>query len=128
MFLSECRVFPSALCFAGKKKLMTTRFSMLLKSNASLTCFRACCLPGRAKDLSVPRYKPKKSPFVKEQRSCINQPAKPSHWSLVYSCYMQTKCPYINFSKNIFSVTLPSTFFSQASLFFLIFRLKLDIN
>jgi len=68
MFLSECRVFPSALCFACKKKLMTTRFSMLLKSNASLTCFRACFLPGRAKDLSVPRYQPKKSPFVKEKK------------------------------------------------------------
>jgi len=29
---------------------------MLLKSRASLTCFRACFLPGRAKDLSAPRY------------------------------------------------------------------------
>jgi len=31
---------------------MTARFSMLLKSRASLTFFRACFLPGRAKDLS----------------------------------------------------------------------------
>jgi len=30
---------------------------MLLKSRASLTCFRTCFLPGRAKDLSAPRYK-----------------------------------------------------------------------
>jgi len=29
---------------------------LLLKSRASLTCFRACFLPGRAKDLSAPRY------------------------------------------------------------------------
>jgi len=56
MFLSEWREFPSAPCLAGKKKnFMTARFSMLLKSRASLTCFRACFLPGRAKDLSAPR-------------------------------------------------------------------------
>jgi hypothetical protein len=54
MFLSEWREFPSAPCLAGKKKnLMTAHFSMLLKSRASLTCFRACFLPGQAKDLSV---------------------------------------------------------------------------
>ena len=29
---------------------------MLLKSHASLTCFRACFLPGPAKDLSAPWY------------------------------------------------------------------------
>ena len=39
-----------------EKNLMTARVSMLLKSRASLTCFRACFLPGRAKDLSAPRY------------------------------------------------------------------------
>ena len=55
MFLSEWRKFPSALCFAGKN-LMTARISILLKLRASLTCFRACCLPGRAKDLSLPQY------------------------------------------------------------------------
>ena len=33
---------------------MTARFSILLKSRASLTCFRACFLPVRAKDLSAP--------------------------------------------------------------------------
>jgi len=37
---------------------MTTRVSMLLKSRASLTCFRACFLPGRAKDLSAPGMLP----------------------------------------------------------------------
>jgi len=35
---------------------MTSRVSMLLKSRPSLTCFRACFLPGRSKDLSAPRY------------------------------------------------------------------------
>ena len=38
------------------KKMMTARVSMLLKSRASLTCFRACFLPSRAKDLSAPSY------------------------------------------------------------------------
>jgi len=51
MFLSEWREFPSAPCLA----LMTARVSMLLKPRASLTCFQACLLPGRAKDLSAPR-------------------------------------------------------------------------
>jgi len=54
MFLSEWRQFPSVPC--RKKDLMTARVSMLLKSCASLTCFRACFLPGRAKDLSAPLY------------------------------------------------------------------------
>ena len=54
MFLSELREFPSAPCLAEKKNLMTARVSMLLKSRASLTCFRACFLPGGAKDLSAP--------------------------------------------------------------------------
>ena len=47
---------------------MTARVSMLLKSRASLTCFRACFLPGRAKDLSAPLYNPPShaavTPFV----------------------------------------------------------------
>ena len=54
MFLSEWREFPSAPCLAEKRNLMTARVSMLLKPRASLTCFRACFLPGRAKDLSAP--------------------------------------------------------------------------
>ena len=36
-----------------KNNLMTARVSVLLKSRAPLTCFRACFLPGRAKDLSA---------------------------------------------------------------------------
>ena len=56
MFLSERREFPSAPCLAEKKNLMTARVSMLLKSRASLTCFRDCFLPGRARDLSASRY------------------------------------------------------------------------
>ena len=39
-----------------KKNLMAALISLLLKSRASLTRFRACFLPGRAKDLSAPRY------------------------------------------------------------------------
>ena len=57
MFLSEWREFPSAPCLAGEKKnFMTARVSILLKSRASLTFFIACFLPGRANDLSAPRY------------------------------------------------------------------------
>ena len=57
MFLPNWREFPSAPCLAEKRNLMTARVSMLLKSRASLTCFRACFPPGRAKDLSAPRYR-----------------------------------------------------------------------
>jgi len=35
---------------------MAARVSMLLKLRASLKCFRASFLPGRAKELSAPRY------------------------------------------------------------------------
>ena len=45
-----------ALPCRKKKILMTARVSMLLKSRASLTCFRARFLPGRTKDLSAPQY------------------------------------------------------------------------
>jgi len=47
--------FGASPCRGGGD-LMTARVSMLLKSCGSLTCFRACFLPGRAKDLSAPRY------------------------------------------------------------------------
>ena len=40
-----------------KKKLFAARVSMLLKSHASLICFRACFLPGRVNNLSAPRCK-----------------------------------------------------------------------
>ena len=59
MFLSEWREFPSVPCLTGgggRGDLMIARVSMFLKSRASLTCFRACFLPGRAKDLSAHRY------------------------------------------------------------------------
>ena len=46
MVLSEWREFPSAPCLAGKKNLMTARFSMLLKSRASLTWFVVSFLVG----------------------------------------------------------------------------------
>jgi len=56
MFLSEWREFPSALWLQGKNNLMTASVSMLLKSRASLTCFRACFLPVLAKDITAPRF------------------------------------------------------------------------
>ena len=45
-----------ALPCRKQKNMMTACVLMLLKSRASLTCFRACFLPGRAKDLLAPRY------------------------------------------------------------------------
>jgi hypothetical protein len=52
--------FPSVPCLAGEgggeKNLVTARVSMLLKSRASLTCFRASFLPGQAKDLLALLY------------------------------------------------------------------------
>ena len=74
MFLSELREFPSAPCLAEKKNLMTARVSMLLKSLASLTCFRACFLPGRAKDLSALRYF-NSSTSLAERRTPVITPA-----------------------------------------------------
>ena len=56
MFLSEWHEFPAAPCLTRKKYLKTARVFMLLKSRASLTCFRACFLPGRGKDLSTLPY------------------------------------------------------------------------
>ena len=44
------------LPYRKKENLMTTRVSMLLKSCASLISFRGTYIPGRAKDLSLPRY------------------------------------------------------------------------
>ena len=48
------------ICFGAlpcrKRNLMTARISILLKSRASLTCFRGYFLPGRTKDFSAPRY------------------------------------------------------------------------
>ena len=56
MFLSEWREFPSAPCLVGKKKLdNSSRLDVVEIARVSLTCFRACFLPGRATDLSAPR-------------------------------------------------------------------------
>ena len=50
------------ICFGAlrcrKRNLMTAPASNLLKSRASVTCFRACFHPGRAKDLSAPGVYP----------------------------------------------------------------------
>ena len=46
--------FGALLFWSGT--LTPARVSMLLKSRSSLTCFRACFLPGRAKDLSASWY------------------------------------------------------------------------
>jgi len=53
MFLSEKHEFPSALCLAGKK-LDDSSHLNVVETRVSLTFFRACFLPGLAKDLSAP--------------------------------------------------------------------------
>ena len=50
-----CISFGALPC-RGKKNLITARVSTFLKSRASLICFRAFFLTGRAKDLSALRY------------------------------------------------------------------------
>ena len=82
LYYSGAGEFPSAPCLAGRKKerkkerrkknLMTARVSMLLKSPASLAFFRACFLPGRAKDLSAPRYSNLKSHTFSRHMLCTD--------------------------------------------------------
>ena len=48
--------FLRLLALQEKKNILTARVSILLKSCASLACFRACFLLGRTKDLSAPLY------------------------------------------------------------------------
>ena len=95
MFLSEWREFPSAPCLAGKKNLMTARVSMLLKSRASLTCFRACFLPGHAKNLPAPRYMQIGFHFCVPKFYLIcqaenNQPSFCPHIACRTSCFLWT--------------------------------------
>jgi len=68
-----------ALPCRKKKNLMTARVSMLLKSRVSLTCFRACFLPGRAKDLSAPRYVSSKTIHIL--------------WNILIHCYVKLTHP-----------------------------------
>ena len=97
VFLSEWREFPSAPCLAGKKKFLTARVSMLLKSRASLTCFRACFLPGRAKDLSAPRCILVESNCTK---GCI----------CISTVFFSNFTPFVSSSKNdMILLSLPQT-------------------
>ena len=57
MFLSEWCEFPSAPCIAGRKTWWQLASRCCWNRARRLTCFRASFLPGRAKDLSAPRYK-----------------------------------------------------------------------
>ena len=59
--------FGALLC--RKRNLMTARVSILFKPCASLTCFRACFFPGRARDLSAPRYKHQAANNMRSQDS-----------------------------------------------------------
>ena len=61
---------------------MTARVSMLLKSRASLTCFRACFLPGWVKNLSAPRY------WVYEAWRDVLGTGINWWWAEVYSIYL----------------------------------------
>jgi len=70
MFLQEWREFPFCALACRKINLMTASVSMLLKSRASLKCFRACFLPGRAKDLSAPVVSLFQLPAFATAQSC----------------------------------------------------------
>jgi len=56
---------------------MTACISMLLKSRASLTCFRACFLRGRAKDLTAPWYQTHVLQYDTQLRLMVNMHKKP---------------------------------------------------
>ena len=56
MFLSERREFPLRCPAVGGELDDSSRLDVVEIARASLTCFRACFLPGRAKDLSAPLY------------------------------------------------------------------------
>ena len=55
IFLSEWREVPSEPSLSGAGGGKEARVSMLLKSRASLTCFRACFFPGWTKNVSAAR-------------------------------------------------------------------------
>ena len=55
MFLSEWCEFSLAPCLAGKN-LDDSSCLNVVEIARVLTCFRACFLPGQAKDLSAPWY------------------------------------------------------------------------
>ena len=56
MFLSEWREFPSASCLAGKKKRDDISRLDVVEIARVPDMLQSCLLPGRAKDLSAPRY------------------------------------------------------------------------
>jgi len=56
MFLSEWCEFLSAPCLTGKKKLNDSSRLDVVEIARVPDVFRACFLPGRAKDLSALRY------------------------------------------------------------------------
>ena len=51
---------------------MTARISMFLKLRASVTCFRAGVLPGWAKDLSAPWFKPQRNNKIIYYKNVVN--------------------------------------------------------
>ena len=67
-----------------KRNLMTARVPMLSKSRTSLTCFRACFLPGRAKDLSAPRYSDRATGWISEEL-CFDSRRQPNRPDLLWS-------------------------------------------
>jgi len=56
MFLSEWREFPSAPCLAGKKKKLDSWCLDAVEIARVPDMLPSLFPPGRAKDLSVPRY------------------------------------------------------------------------
>jgi len=75
MFLSEWREFPSPHFLAKKKKLDDSSRLDVVEIAQYLTCFRACFLPARDKDLSAPR----------SNTDIFSKPLKPLKQILAYS-------------------------------------------
>jgi len=93
MFPSEWYEFPSAPC-------LTVCVSMLLKSRASLSSFRTCFLPGRAKDVSAPGITLSGSFFLIASRQTLSASVyfhRPQHIAILQDfcrsynaiCYMR---------------------------------------
>ena len=90
MFLSEWREFPSAPCLAGKETWWQLASRFCWNCARRLTCFRACVLPGRAKDLSAPRYVAwirQQSPFHSQQELTVSNTTHSLRIRVHLTCY-----------------------------------------
>jgi hypothetical protein len=84
MFLSKWREFPSTPCLAGKKKLDDSSRLGVVKIARGLTCFRACFLPCRARDLSAPGIILMTASLNSKIPNLPRSPSRARMWSQTY--------------------------------------------